>query len=642
MHRADTADPRHHVPSHIWWVEGRARTEHSAGLHACLSTAGRATSAQPLCTCNSGVVSGGRGGGQGGSNAIHCLVYRVCAQSASLRLAANGRAAPRADIRGGPGGARGRPGPARVFRGGRVGRRPVRAGGRGLPAARPCARRAHHQLARARRCGAAARAARVGPRAASGACAQGDWRRGAAPAASAGPAAARARNARGAACGRALTAAVALVAHTRTYQTCGVYNVGCYPTSAAVRAGQMAPAERAEWDSGVGAATAAFAGLYRYHPAVAAALRAWALTRPGGALLFWAVLRPLALNAKRTMAAPDAACLDRDHPEYFGVRLQALLAQGLQTPLGQGWQTSLGQGVQAAMGAPTQRVPRGGPRRTTTPLSLSSRAAGEGSRCSARGRGRSACMRSNSLHVIGQCWERRRTAMQARSCHMQMRSRTLQWCLSGTLRSAALTPGSRARRRSCRRACASAAARRCSRTLPSSWAGTGRSMCRGCRRGWRLPRTSGTAPATCRRARARCSPPPSLPHCRFHAGLGDAEVCNAGRRLKRARLCTCGRSRVERPSVCAAGPSAAPLWGYGLLQRAFPPQVGRVGQMAAWGCGEHSARARAGAARDQPRAAPPGARLTIVPQGGHFAYYVCNQTAQLAALGQLLASAAAA
>jgi len=42
------------------------------------------------------------GGGQGGSNAIHCLVYRVCAQSASLRLAANGRAAPRADIRGGP------------------------------------------------------------------------------------------------------------------------------------------------------------------------------------------------------------------------------------------------------------------------------------------------------------------------------------------------------------------------------------------------------------------------------------------------------------------------------------------------------------------------------------------------------------
>jgi len=32
----------------------------------------------------------------------------------------------------------------------------------------------------------------------------------------------------------------------------------------------------------------------------------------------------------------------------------------------------------------------------------------------------------------------------------------------------------------------------------------------------------------------------------------------------------------------------------------------------------------------------PGARLTIVPQGGHFAYYVCNQTAQLAALGQLL------
>ena len=195
----------------------------------------------------------------------------------------------------------------------------------------------------------------------------------------------------------------------------------------------MAPAERAEWDSGVGAATAAFAGLYRYHPAVAAALRAWALTRPGGALLFWAVLRPLALNAKRTMAAPDAACLDRDHPEYFGVRLQALLAQGLQTPLGQGWQTSLGQGVQAAMGAPTQRVPRGGPRRTTTPLSLSSRAAGEGSRCSARGRGRSACMRSNSLHVIGQCWERRRTAMQARSCHMQMRSRTLQWCLSGTL-----------------------------------------------------------------------------------------------------------------------------------------------------------------------------------------------------------------
>jgi len=37
------------------------------------------------------------------------------------------------------------------------------------------------------------------------------------------------------------------------------------------------------------------------------------------------VLRPLALNAKRTMAAPDAACLDRDHPEYFGVRLQTLL-----------------------------------------------------------------------------------------------------------------------------------------------------------------------------------------------------------------------------------------------------------------------------------------------------------------------------
>ncbi len=81
----------------------------------------------------------------------------------------------------------------------------------------------------------------------------------------------------------------------------------------------MAPAERAEWDRGVGAATAAFAGLYRYHPAVAAALRAWALTRPGGAALFWAVLRPLALNAKRTMAAPDAACLDRDHPEYFQV-----------------------------------------------------------------------------------------------------------------------------------------------------------------------------------------------------------------------------------------------------------------------------------------------------------------------------------
>jgi len=81
-----------------------------------------------------------------------------------------------------------------------------------------------------------------------------------------------------------------------------------------------------------------------------------------------------------------------------------------------------------------------------------------------------------------------------------------------------------------------------------------------------------------------------------------------------------------------------------LLQRAFPPQVGRVGQMAAWGCGEHSAR-RAQVPHVTSRALHrlvPGARLTIVPQGGHFAYYVCNQTAQLAALGQLLASAAAA
>ena len=38
----------------------------------------------------------------------------------------------------------------------------------------------------------------------------------------------------------------------------------------------------------------------------------------------------------------------------------------------------------------------------------------------------------------------------------------------------------------------------------------------------------------------------------------------------------------------------------------------------------------------------PGSRLSIIPGGGHFAYYVCSPAAQRAALSQLLASAAAA
>ena len=82
----------------------------------------------------------------------------------------------------------------------------------------------------------------------------------------------------------------------------------------------MTRGERAEWDRGVGPATAAFASLYRRHAAVARAVRDFALTGPGGWALFWAVLRPLALNAKRTMAAPDVACLDGEHPEYFQAR----------------------------------------------------------------------------------------------------------------------------------------------------------------------------------------------------------------------------------------------------------------------------------------------------------------------------------
>ena len=81
--------------------------------------------------------------------------------------------------------------------------------------------------------------------------------------------------------------------------------------------GLMTRRERAEWDRGVGPATAAFASLYRRHAVVARAVRDFALTGPGGWALFWAVLRPLALNAKRTMAAPDVACLDGEHPEYF-------------------------------------------------------------------------------------------------------------------------------------------------------------------------------------------------------------------------------------------------------------------------------------------------------------------------------------
>lgn len=38
----------------------------------------------------------------------------------------------------------------------------------------------------------------------------------------------------------------------------------------------------------------------------------------------------------------------------------------------------------------------------------------------------------------------------------------------------------------------------------------------------------------------------------------------------------------------------------------------------------------------------PGSHLSIIPGGGHFAYYVCNPAAQRAALSQLLASAATA
>ena len=90
-------------------------------------------------------------------------------------------------------------------------------------------------------------------------------------------------------------------------------------------AGLMTPGERGEWDRGVGAATAAFASLYRRHPAVARALRDWALTRVGGWALFWTVLRPLALNAKRTMAAADVVCLDNERPEYFQARLHEAL-----------------------------------------------------------------------------------------------------------------------------------------------------------------------------------------------------------------------------------------------------------------------------------------------------------------------------
>lgn len=87
----------------------------------------------------------------------------------------------------------------------------------------------------------------------------------------------------------------------------------------------MTRGERAEWDRGVGPATAAFASLYRRHAAVARAVRDFALTAPGGWALFWAVLRPLALNAKRTMAAPDVACLDGEHPEHFQARPYACL-----------------------------------------------------------------------------------------------------------------------------------------------------------------------------------------------------------------------------------------------------------------------------------------------------------------------------
>ncbi len=73
------------------------------------------------------------------------------------------------------------------------------------------------------------------------------------------------------------------------------------------------------------------------------------------------------------------------------------------------------------------------------------------------------------------------------------------------------------------------------------------------------------------------------------------------------------------------------------------PTAGRQGQPGGSGGFAHTVVVRAQVPHVTSRALHrlvPGARLTIVPRGGHFAYYVCNQTAQLTALGQLLASAA--
>ncbi|KAK9825182.1 hypothetical protein WJX81_003767 [Elliptochloris bilobata] len=108
---------------------------------------------------------------------------------------------------------------------------------------------------------------------------------------------------------------------------------GVLTISSPAPAGLMTPGERAEWDRRVGPATAAFASLYRRHEAVARAVRDWALTRTGGWALFWTVLRPLALNAKRTMAHVDVACLDNDHPEYFQAIVPESLRQRSGAPL---------------------------------------------------------------------------------------------------------------------------------------------------------------------------------------------------------------------------------------------------------------------------------------------------------------------